>query len=438
MIGPSSLPRSEARTCRAACLLLLSLAACETATAPAAIPDGAPAVPGLSQGMPVRPAVPVFQSRTPLYPAIAVYIVYREYVNRNPGLTTLSLDDPRYQQYMEKRLRELYPNRGYGGMMREAVAEARQNRMALERYEQELREYQRRMASFSASSSFAITATCTSGDVDPFWGQDPSWEGQEEFAVPEDEQLPTIQMEIDSLGLVGPQVQAIYDYEALANGTYSGGSGGGGSCGVCGGPPGMESVGEDVDDLIRAAAAGYTPTNGDEGAQVASVTAGALAVSLGLIGWKAYRAATAHELAREKSAAFYPTVAEGDTKRDAHRHIYWSMMLRRWIGKFLAKSVTDWWEENTDSYGAARVMDLHNNDIGRTHRYNRFRGHWLWDRWDTSEWAVRVRDYISNESTNAEYIPEWYGAASLTTEQAWAREMCVPDEKYIFFSRDFI
>lgn len=167
--------------------------------------------------------------------------------------------------------------------------------------------------------------------------QDASWAGQEEFAVPEDEQLPTIQMEIDSLGLVGPQVQAIYDYESLATGTYSGGGGGGGNCGVCGGPPSIESVGGSTDDLIRAAAAGYTIADGQVGAQVEPVTV--LAVSLGLMGW--YRAATAHNLAREKSAAFYPNLHESDTQRDAHRHIYWSMMLRRWIGKFLANSVTD-------------------------------------------------------------------------------------------------
>lgn len=80
-------------------------------------------------------------------------------------------------------------------------------------------------------------------------------------------------------------------------------------------------------------------------------------------------------------------------------------------------------------------MDLHNNDIGRSHRYNSFRGHWFWDRWDTSEWAIRVRDYINNESTNGEYIVEWYWAP-LTTEQAQEREACVPDERYIFFSRD--
>jgi hypothetical protein len=387
--------------------------------------------------IPVPPATPAFASRTPLYPAIAVYVVYREYVNRNPGLTRLSLDDPRYQHYMEKRLRELYPHRGYAGMMREAVAEARQNRLAWEGYERDWREYQRQAASSSLlSTSFTATSTCTSGYMDPSVGQDDSWVGQEEFAVPPDEELPTIQMEIDSLGLVGAQVDDIHYYESLATGTYAGGGGGGGGCSGCEEPI-MHGIGENVDDLIRAAAAGHTTASGEVGVQ--SVTAGAIAVGVGLIGWKAYRAATAHQVARQKSTAFYSTLAEGDTKRDAHRHIYWSMMLRRWVGKFVAKSVTDWHENSSNSFGPARVMDLHNNDIGRTHRYNSFRGHWFWDRWDTSEWAVRVRDYVNNESTNAEYISEWFKPpVPITTDQAWAREACVPDEKYIFFSRELI
>src|SRR3712207_6208650 len=96
-------------------LLLLSLAACGEGPLPSAA-DGE-----LRQAAPL--ATPA--TRTPAYPAIAVYIVYREYVSQNPGLRYLDSDDPRYQRYMEKRLRELYPERGYAGMMKDAVAEFR-------------------------------------------------------------------------------------------------------------------------------------------------------------------------------------------------------------------------------------------------------------------------------------------------------------------------
>lgn len=76
-------------------------------------------------------------------------------------------------------------------------------------------------------------------------------------------------------------------------------------------------------------------------------------------------------------------------------------------------------------------MDLHNNDIGRSHRYHAFRGHWLWDRWDWREWAQKVRSYIDTPA-NAEYIPEWLSSPP-ALEEAWAREACVPDAEYIYF-----
>lgn len=45
-------------------------------------------------------------------------------------------------------------------------------------------------------------------------------------------------------------------------------------------------------------------------------------------------------------------------------------MLRRYLGKTVTTAVTD--DHESDSFGAAHVMDLHNNDIGRTHRYEQF------------------------------------------------------------------
>jgi hypothetical protein len=95
-------------------------------------------------------------------------------------------------------------------------------------------------------------------------------------------------------------------------------------------------------------------------------------------------------------------------------------------------SAADRHENQNQNVSTARVMDLHNNDIGRSVRYNAFRGHWLWDRWDWREWADKVRHYIDHPA-NAEYIPEWF-ETDPTAEEAWAREACVPDAKYIYFA----
>lgn len=316
-------PLSRRRNvCGIAALLLLC--ACEASVAPVSANGAAPAQ-DRAAGVPVRPIAPVLEAKAPGYPPLAIYIVYREYVHQNPGLTTLSDDDPRYQQYMEKRLRELYPARGYAGMMRDAVAEARRNRLLVRQYERDVREYDRRMRALSTAStnSSSATSTCEASYADSNAGADSSWSGQEEFAVPPDEQLPTIQMEIDTLQLEGPEVDAIHYYEALATGTYAPGGG---------------------------------PGGGD---------------TINMTG-----------------------VEDGST---------------------------------------ARVMDLHNNDIGRSVRYHAFRGHWLWDRWDWQEWAAKVRNYIDNPA-NAEYIPEWSVEPRPTVDQAWDREACVSDAKYIYFS----
>ena len=421
----------DVRAIGCAIVCALAVASCESATDPA--PDiAAPTAGSLDRqaSAPVKLTPPLLEVRTPRYPAIAVYIVYREYLHRNPGLTALSVEDRKYQNYLEKRMRQLYPERGYAGMMRDAVQEARQNRVVWDRYEADLREYDRQMATYSGAQtfSFGTASTCGSTYVDPYAGADPSWDAQEEFAVPPDEQLPTIQMEIDSLQLVGDEIDNIYYYESLAQGTYAPDGGGGG-----GEPIHMTGVDQQagLDDLIRAAAQGVTPYNGDEvTVQIVPAWVAAGIVGLGVIGWKAYRVDQSVRRARQKSAEHYPNLAYDHTKRDAHRHILWSMMLRRWVGRALAKEMTDYHER--DSAGRAHVMDLHNNDIGRSHRYHRFRGHYVWDRWDYGEWARKVRDYIDNDA-NAEYIPEW-STIEPTTAEAWAREECVPDEKYIYFS----
>lgn len=405
------------------------LAACDGVVEPGVATAG-PAPLLATQTQHTRPpAPPVLEAATPRYPAAVVYILYREYLHRNPGVTSLSPDDPRYQRYMERRLRELYPTRGYAGMMRDAVAETRRNQAAWRRYERELREYEgglspadceQQMMSIASSSPASCSPDPVEEEPDPYADPlvDASWAGQEEFAVPADSAIPTIPMEIDTLQLQGEEVDSIYYYESLATGTYRE-------------PIQMTGAGDtpSIDDLIRAAG-GESASGGEVTIQVSPEFLAGAFVALGVIGWKAYRIKQATDRAVRKSTEYYPSMAPGDTRRDAMRHIFWSMMLRRYVGAFFAKEITDYRERN--SSGAALVMDLHNNDIGRTYRYERFRAHWLWDRWNWQKWGTRVRDYIYFSSDNAVFIAEWRDFPP-TTEQAWQREAAVPDTRYIYF-----
>jgi hypothetical protein len=262
-------------------------------------------------------------------------------------------------------------------------------------------------------------------------GVDSSWDGNEEHLVPADETIPTLQMEIDTLQMSSPEVAEINYQESLATGSFY----------ELRDEVIVTSTGAraTIDDLIRAAGDGWSPpgspargTNSTITIQVDPVTIAAIVVSGAVIGWKAWRVKQAADRARQKSEEYFPSQQYSSTKRDAHRHIFFNMQSRRYIGAFLTKYISDNHENDGNNAPADWAMDLHNNDIGRSHKYQNFRGHWLWDRWDWQEWAAKVRNYV-NYAPNAEYIPEWLTNPPGTRSAAATREAMVPDLKYIYF-----
>jgi hypothetical protein len=382
--------RSIRSTAVAAILVLCSglASACARSDGPVAVArtDTTPRM----QAAVAHPTAPRLATTTPIYPAVAVYIVYREYLHHHPSITRLSMDDPAYQAYMERRLRQLYPTRGYSGMMRDAVREARRNREAWDAYE--------RASAFSTLSTTSEEFCAAGEPCDPGTDTpapvdlDPSWVGQQEFPVPPDEELPTLAAEVDSMQMEPEEVQEMYYYESLATGTYSLYSV------TSAGPSSGAQTQPSRDDLIRMAAGGSAP--GEVHAEIAPVGVVAL-VGLGIAAWKAYRVHQAKNRAIQRSDQFYPSLPYSDSRRDAHRHIFLNVQLRRYVGGAVAKQITDWYESQENNAPAGRWMDYHNNDIGRDVKYNSFRGHWLWDRWDWKEWAEKVRNYINHEENGA-------------------------------------
>ena len=377
-------------------LALVGLAACRDAVAPIA-----PEPPAFSKSAP-RAAL---EYKTPTYPAIAVYIVYREYVNQHPGIRHLSLDDKEYQKYVEKRLRELYPKKGYSGMMRDAVAEHRRNLAVL-----------RNTLTATSDECPPDALICGGGEPNQptySYDPDPSWDGQQEFPVDETI-VPTVQEEIDSLQATPAEADGLRYYEtlALAEGDYRL----------------VSATGELTrDDLIRAAASGRSP----HGMSVQAVPL-VVSVPLGIAAFFTPRIAFAWWRAVDAAANHYPNLEPGDTRRDAFRHTYLSVMLRRYCTSPIAKMVTDLNEDLRDNNPAAsKYMDLHNNDLGREVKYAHFRGRRFWDRWSWGVWSHRVRDYI-NDGNNGVFIGGWRQSAP-TEENARAGEALVPDEKYIYF-----
>ncbi|CAA9346664.1 MAG: hypothetical protein AVDCRST_MAG68-3959 [uncultured Gemmatimonadetes bacterium] len=383
-----------------------------------------------------RPETPEFVSRAPVYPASVVYILYREYLHKNPGLTTLSPENEEYQRYLERRLRQLYPHKGYAGMMRDALEENRQQRLAWAAYQRDLHDWKKTIGVMACTETSIIdpdTGESCSPPADDGSGTtsdpavDPSWEGQEEYLPPSDDAVPTLQMEIDSLQMEQPEIEKLYYQESLADGSFFSRWDE-----VIVTTTGKRAT---IDDLIVATGNGWTPLgrqSGREGGavtiQVDPVTVAAVLVHA-YVGYKAWRVSQAADRARAKSAQYFPG-EYSSTHQDAYRHIFWNMQMHRYAGSFTAKVIADTYEARGNNEPTDRVMDLHNNDIGREVRYRNFRGHLVWDRWDWKEWGEKVRNYM-NRSENAEYIPEWKSAQ--TIEAAQAREQLVPDWKYIYF-----
>jgi hypothetical protein len=409
---------------------LLSLSACDSVLSPTSERASPGSGDFKASVVHPEPRAPKLLVQTPQYPAAVLYILYREYLHKNPGLTSLSPEDKHYQQYLERRLRQLYPHEGYSGMMRDAVEEMRRQRQAWATYEHEYAVWTQSVNPFCQDPSVDPNCTTVPTAEDPT--VDPSWDGHEEHAVPPDEMVPTLQMEIDTLQMDQPEIDQLYYQESLADGSFFHKRG---ELIV------TTSTGQraTLDDLIRAAGEGWTPpgtapADGEVTVQVVSPVVAGVLVGLGVIGWKGYRAKQAADRAFQKSTEYYGSQAESSTKRDAHRHIFWNMQMRRHVGSFMAKQIADGHESTGGGYPGDRMMDLHNNDIGRSIKYENFRGHWLWDRWDWKEWAEKVRNYI-NYAPNAEYIPEWQDQQNLTLQAAQAREQLVPDAKYIYFEQ---
>jgi hypothetical protein len=327
-------------------------------------------------------------------------------------------------------------------MMRDAVEELRQDRIAWAAYQRELRDWKH---------SVGVMACTGTTLYDPETGEscfppaddgpgtssdptvDPSWDGQEEHAIPDDNVIPTLQMEIDTLQMDQAEINQLYYQESLADGSFYSRYGE-----VVVASTGARPT---IDDLIRAAGEGRMLSSGNATIQVDPVIVATILAHSALIGWKVWRAYQAGQRARKKSAQFYPGMPEDDTRRDAFRHIFWNMQMRRECNQFWAKKISDLYEEHisTGNTHPAHEMDYHNNEIGYDVKYHTFRGHWWRDMWDRTAWANRVRAYVDYEANgvfgNGEFIWEWSSnAASISAASADARERLVPSGKYIYFA----
>lgn len=180
---------------------------------------------------------------------------------------------------------------------------------------------------------------------------------------------------------------------------------------------------------ILAKRSGYGSAKTNVGWLMGAVIGAGVGAALG--GYIGFRIDISRERAYDAETLHYGSIGSGN-KSDAFRHIYVNVMLTRYIGRFACKIIMDANESrDADNPPRDKVMDLHNNDIGRRHKYGDFRGG-LGDLYDWRKWGRNVRDYI-NIPSNAEYIFEWNSVLPSTEALAWEREALVSDLKYIHY-----
>jgi len=86
-------------------------------------------------------------------------------------------------------------------------------------------------------------------------------------------------------------------------------------------------------------------------------------------------------------------------KGDAFKHLYVSMMLRRYLSEDISYMVMDmFWENQGSNSPCDKHMDLHNNYVGRHTQYNLFRGDFWKDMYEWGAWSRNIHRFVENEN----------------------------------------
>lgn len=326
----------------------------------------------MSQG----PSEPIFEVDLPNFPAVAIHVLEREFAihsnkpnSRIPGLT---LDE-----YIEKRLLELYPDIAYEGMIEKSRTE-------IERLTKEYEVYLEELAAYEASIGI--------------------------ISSPVDEYVPftTLENEIALTNMTQSEISLYKELEALASSDQ---------------PVDLETL----NSVINR-------PNGRVTGGVIS-TAALLFAPIPLIAWRVIQSANRAE---QRAEQFFPGLTGSGHKGDAFRHIFVSMHLRRYLSRPAAWAIMGGVELYRDIDGTNtprdRTMDIHNNSIGFNTMYDSFRGGFFKDLNNWEKWSENVRNYVYNPG-NGVKMPGWNVEATIPTTNSEARNQTksIPTNKYIYY-----
>ncbi len=114
-----------------------------------------------------------------------------------------------------------------------------------------------------------------------------------------------------------------------------------------------------------------------------------------------YRIMQSKARAEYFSKYFYPEKTKYGMQGDAFRHIFVNVMLKRYTSETLSWLIMDiYWEKIGNNAPCDLLMDLHNNNVGRSTQYKNFRGNSLYD-W--MQWADNIKKFINDTTKNSVY-----------------------------------
>ncbi len=326
-----------------------------------------------------KPAEPAFKSELPAFPAASVHILQREYEHvKRDGFkksgTVLTIEE-----YIEQRLIELYPETAYEGMLEQAQKE-------MEYYKAEYEIYLAELQAYNEANGIGTIH-----------------DNAEEY-----KEFTTLEAEIEYMGLTPEEIEEFIKYEALAS--------------------------SDV-PVSRELLDSLTNLQGNNKSLKSGVITGVI-ISAGVIsGYSAWRIWQSAERANEKADDFYSGLTNSGQKGDAFRHIYVSMLLRRYITQVGAWAVMGMYETlKPNDHARDTYMDYHNNKVGRDTQYSTFRGSWLNDMYDWETWATNAKNWVNNSGNaiNMQDLYDWY-TDDPDKSTAKEDESKVSDYKYIYY-----
>jgi hypothetical protein len=316
--------------------------------------------------IPIEPlAEPVFLSHLPAFPLTHLYIINREYEMLNQDLQFNSREE-----YLEKRLIELFPQTAYRGMVQEAKIESQNYEQSYNLFTESLTHYSDLM--------------------------------QEVDSPLIDESVPAYISVEDDMNFTQLTAQEIEDLAAWDNIALA------------------QFNKSQMDSLFTTTNRFWTNNT----ITIPIVIPITLAVKFSV-----FRIFQSMSRSYQQSEFYFPDELYSGYKGDAFRHVFMSMQLRRYLGRTASALVMMAYEQfNPNSRDSDKYMDLHNNKVGRGKKYWAFRGAYFKDRYNWERWAVNAKNFINNPK-NGEDMPWEHGHL----ERCQSEADKVSSLKYIFY-----